>query len=119
MSTKRLRDNPRVLTLSSVLVGYALIGNYSAIEQNAIGNWLMLVGQLLETNAAFQQAIEESHKGNTFNINSKQYKNGGSPFMNNPPLDSSCIPKDSPEIQKIKQALRDILSRLEELERNQ
>ncbi|MGM9834934.1 MAG: hypothetical protein ACI31M_04070 [Bacilli bacterium] len=79
--------NPRLYVLSSLIIGYLLIDNFTANEQNAIGNWLMTVGQILEESCAFQQVVEERVRGNTININSEQFKNGGSPFMNNPPID--------------------------------
>lgn len=46
---------PRVLTLSAVAVGYLLLQDDNANEQNALGNWLMLVAQMLCTNAYFNQ----------------------------------------------------------------
>lgn len=78
--------NPRLYVLSSLVIGYLLIDHFTANEQNAIGNWLMTVGQILEESCAFQQVMEERVQGNTVNINSEQFKNGGSPYMNNPPL---------------------------------
>ena len=47
MNNQSLKDNPRVLTLSAIILGYSLIGDYSANEQNSIGNWFMLIGQIL------------------------------------------------------------------------
>lgn len=44
-----------IYTLSSIIVGYFLSINKNALEQNALGNWFMTVGQILETNAAYQQ----------------------------------------------------------------
>ncbi len=85
--------NPRIYTLSTMIIAYLLIDDFTANEQNAIGNWLMTVGQILEANASFQQLMEERVRGNTININSQQFKNGGSPFMNNPPL----YPRDDDE----------------------
>lgn len=46
---------PKVSSFSAVTVGYLLIGDLSANEQNALGNWLMLVAQVLCTNAYFVQ----------------------------------------------------------------
>lgn len=43
-------------TLVSVLFGFILIDDLDAAEQNALGNFLMLVGQILETNSS-QQAL--------------------------------------------------------------
>ncbi len=54
--------DPKIDTLTGVIIGYALIGNFNAVEQNAIGNWFMLVGQILETNAAFLQLNENRRK---------------------------------------------------------
>lgn len=85
--------NPRLYVLSSLVIGYLLIDNFTANEQNAIGNWLMTIGQILEESCAFQQVMEERVQGNTVNINSEQFKNGGSPYMHNPPL----YPRDNDE----------------------
>lgn len=54
--------NPQLFSLSAVLVGYVLTGDYSAAELNAIGNWLMLVGQYLETYSAQQSVIQNNNQ---------------------------------------------------------
>lgn len=50
---------PKIFSLSAVAVGYILLDNATAREQNALGNWLMLVAQLLCTNAFYRQVREE------------------------------------------------------------
>ena len=50
---------PKIFTLSAVAIGYLLIDDNSANEQNALGNWLMLVAQVLCTNAYFVQLQQE------------------------------------------------------------
>jgi hypothetical protein len=75
--------NPQVFSFLAVLVGSALIGDYDANEQNSIGNWLILVGQFMLTNAAQQQLIEGRIEHNNININSKEHKSGGSYYANN------------------------------------
>ncbi len=50
---------PKLFTLSAVAVGYILLDDSTANEQNALGNWLMLVAQLLCTNAFYRQVREE------------------------------------------------------------
>ena len=50
---------PKLFTLSAVAVGYILLDDATANEQNALGNWLMLVAQLLCTNAFYRQVREE------------------------------------------------------------
>lgn len=52
---------PKLFTLSAVAIGYLLIDDNSANEQNALGNWLMLIAQVLCTNAYFLQLQEERH----------------------------------------------------------
>ena len=46
---------PKLFSLSAVAVGYLLIDDTTANEQNALGNWLMLVAQILCTNAFYKQ----------------------------------------------------------------
>lgn len=91
--------NPRIFTLTAVVVGYLLIDDFTANEQNAIGNWFMTVGQLMECNAAYQQTVEERFQGDTININSSQFKSGGSPYMNN----KGIYPRDQKNNTKKKQ----------------
>ncbi len=50
---------PKLFTLSAVAVGYILLDDSTSTEQNALGNWLMLVAQLLCTNAYYRQLREE------------------------------------------------------------
>ena len=75
--------DPKLSTLTSVILGFALIGDYSANEQRAIGNWLIGVGQVLITNSTFQIMIEDRIEGNDININSASFKCGGSPYPPN------------------------------------
>ena len=74
--------DPKIYNISSVIIGFALIQNFSAAEQNAIGNWFITVGQILENNSAWQQLIEQRMNGSYLNINSKQYKQTGNPKIN-------------------------------------
>ena len=50
---------PKLFSLSAVAVGYLLIDDTTANEQNALGNWLMLVAQILCTNAFYKQVMQE------------------------------------------------------------
>ena len=78
--------DPKLYTISAFAIGLALIDNFTANEQNAIGNWFITIGQTLENSAAWQQVVEERIQGNTININSREAKEGGSPYMNHEPL---------------------------------
>lgn len=50
---------PKLFSLSAVTVGYLLIDDTTANEQNALGNWLMLVAQILCKNAFYKQVMQE------------------------------------------------------------
>lgn len=47
----------KIYTISAFAVGFILIDEATPAEQNSLGNWLMLVGQVLCTNSAQQQVI--------------------------------------------------------------
>ena len=51
---------PSTFTLSAVIVGFLLTDNATPNEQNALGNWLMLVSQYLCTNAAYGQLLQSN-----------------------------------------------------------
>lgn len=72
--------NPTTYNLIAVAIGIVLVGDLSANEQNSLGNWFMLLGQYLDTNAAQQQLIESRIENSNININSQKSKQGGSPF---------------------------------------
>lgn len=54
---------PKIFSLSAVAVGYLLIDDLTANEQNALGNWLMLTAQVLCTNAFYKQVQSERNLG--------------------------------------------------------
>ena len=56
---------PKLFSLSAVAIGYLLIDDMTANEQNALGNWLMLTAQVLCTNAYYKQLLQE-RKNDTF-----------------------------------------------------
>ena len=58
---------PKIFCLSAVIVGYLLIDDLTANEQNALGNWLMLVAQVLCTNAFYKQVLSERKIKNSIN----------------------------------------------------
>ena len=55
---------PKLFTLSATAVGFTLIDDLTANEQNALGNWLMLVAQVLSTNAFYRQVLKERNLEN-------------------------------------------------------
>ncbi len=58
--------SPKAFSFSAIIVGYLLIDDLTANEQNALGNWLMLTAQVLCTNAYYKQVQQER---STFNKN--------------------------------------------------
>ena len=44
---------PKAFSFSAVIVGYLLIDDMTANEQNAVGNWIMLIAQTLCTNGSY------------------------------------------------------------------
>lgn len=57
--------SPKVFSFSAIIVGYLLIDDLTANEQNALGNWLMLTAQVLCTNAFYKQVQAERNITNS------------------------------------------------------
>ena len=53
---------PLMSALGTVL-GFALLGQLDYNQQNVLGNWLELIGQVLETNSAQGQLLQEQQQG--------------------------------------------------------
>ena len=106
--------DPKIYTISAALIGIALIDHITAAEQNAIGNWFMSIGQLLENNSAFQQMIEQRIAGSTININSKEFKETGNPYMNNEAWFGSPQDKEMEQLKKIIQIMQEQIKELQE-----
>ena len=68
--------SPKAFSFSAVVVGYLLIDDMTANEQNALGNWLMLVAQVISTNAFYKQVMaERGMDNNNNNINNQNNSN--------------------------------------------
>lgn len=63
--------SPKTFTLSAVIIGYLLIDDTTANEQNALGNWLMLIAQVLCTNAFYKQ-VQQERSTSTNQLNTEQ-----------------------------------------------
>lgn len=57
----------KLLTLSAVIIGFVLIDELNSTEQNALGNWFMLIGQVLCTNGS--ENFRRDYQGNFNNKN--------------------------------------------------
>ena len=58
----------KTFTISAMVIGYLLIDDTTAEEQNSLGNWLMLVAQVLCTNGFYKQ-LQNSKLKNTYPTN--------------------------------------------------
>lgn len=82
---------PKLFSLSAIAIGYLLIDDSTANEQNALGNWLMLVAQVLSTNAYYKALMQErgidsdnlteTGRNNSYSFGENRFKfNGGNEF---------------------------------------
>ena len=68
--------NANVFTFSAIAVGYLLIDQLTPAEQNSLGNWFMLVGQVLATNASQQQVLNNrNNASSSSNMHVVNYNN--------------------------------------------
>ncbi len=83
MNTKDLH---RLLTISAFTIGYVMIDELTATEQNAVGNFFMLIGQTLSTNSSFNFNVDWNNSvngTNVNNINEKELLNKVKDIFNN------------------------------------
>ena len=104
--------DPKIATISAVIIGLALIDNFSAAEQSAIGNWFITIGQTLFNNSQWQAMIESRIGGNTININSQNCKTTGNLYMNNKSWVNS--PTDM-EIERLKNVIKIMQDEIDKL----
>lgn len=83
---------PKLFSFSAVAVGYILIDDLTANEQNALGNWLMLVAQVLSTNAFYKQVMQERglDSSNLGNQNTKGNSNNSNTDCD-PSIDETIV----------------------------
>ena len=89
--------NPLYSTLIATIIGFALIDDFTVAEQNAIGNWLILSGQVVLSNAAAQAVVEQRASGNIININSKSHKENYCPFKYDVQIMREILKKTNPK----------------------
>lgn len=108
--------DPKFYTFTATLLGFIFLDEFTANEQNALGNWFMLIGQVMETNSAFQQITEERIPGNTININRKDYKNGESPYMKNKYIHKHPFDQNE-DIERIDKAIKIMQKEIDQLKK--
>lgn len=65
---------PKTMTLTAVILGYLMIDDLNAAEQNELGNFLILIGQVLETNAAGMQLMNNIESNQRLKILEDNYQ---------------------------------------------
>ncbi len=108
--------HPKVFSGSAVAVGYILIDDMTANEQNALGNWLMLIAQVLSTNAFYQQVQEErgNKLKNSTNSGKSTNYNGNYTNTNN---NSEANANNSNEIDMLKKMIDALNKEINNLEK--
>lgn len=113
--------NPKYSTTSAFILGLVLINDLTFAEQNALGEWLILIGQTLLTNAGFQYAIEDKISNNQININSKEFKSIYNPNIYDINKSKDIIKKLYPncknDFDNIEKILKDLSKKINEIKK--
>ncbi len=111
--------HPTTYNFIAIAIALLLVDDLNANEQNSLGNWFLLLGQYLATNAAQQQLIESRIENNNININSKKNKSGQGPYDNTNKSNQNQRPEVEfllDAVQKIARDLEDLKKQMEEKE---
>ena len=107
---------PKLFSLSAVVVGYILIDDMSANEQNAVGNWLMLVAQVLSTNAFYRAVMQE--RGLEPKESTETGRNNADTFSGS---SSNSSPSDKPDnetVVMLEKMVRAMQTEIDNIKRN-
>jgi len=107
---------PKLFSLSAVVVGYILIDDMTANEQNAVGNWLMLVAQVLSTNAFYRAVMQE--RGLEPKESTETGRNNADTFSG---FSSNSSPSDTPDnetVVMLEKMVRAMQTEIDNIKRN-
>ena len=108
--------------LSIFILGLVLVDNLTAPEQNMLGNWIILIGQTILTNAASQNIIESRISGGIININSKEVKCIYNPIIYDMnkirKIIKDVYPSSNRDIDVLKRAIDELNKKLDELKKD-
>ena len=114
--------NPRYSTTVGFILGLVLVDNLTAPEQNMLGNWIILIGQTILTNAASQNIIESRISGGIININSKEVKCMYNPIIYDMnkirKIIKDVYPSSNRDIDVLKKAIDELNKKLDELKKD-
>jgi hypothetical protein len=113
--------NPRYSATVGFILGLVLVDSLTAPEQNMLGNWIILIGQTILTNAASQNIIESRINGGIININSKEVKCLYNPVIYDIEKIRKIIrevyPSSNSDIDVLKKAINELNKKLDELKK--
>ncbi|MCI8778623.1 MAG: hypothetical protein HFI87_05690 [Bacilli bacterium] len=104
--------NAKAYSLSAIIVGYLLIDQSTPAEQNALGGWFMLVGQLLSTNSAQQQLL--NNRNGTSNSSNRHIVNDDNLNNNSQNINESYVEQQIIMMQKVINAIQQEINNLKE-----
>lgn len=124
---------PKLFSISAVAIGYLLIDDTTANEQNALGNWLMLVAQVLSTNAFYRAVMQErglepresteTGRNNSFTFSNNNFNNNNNSdnrFNNN--SENNCNNNGNQECNEtiimLEKMIRALEQEVKEIKRN-
>ncbi len=107
--------HPTTYNLIAIAVALILIDDLNANEQNSLGNWFLLLGQYLATNAAQQQLIESRIENSNININSKKSKSGQGVYDDT----NKSNQNQRPEVEFLLEAVQKMQKELENLKKGE
>lgn len=114
--------NPRYSTTIGFILGLVLVDSLTAPEQNMLGNWIILIGQTILTNAASQNIIESRITGGIININSKEVKCLYNPVIYDiekiRKIIKDVYPSSNGEVDILKKAIDELNKKLDQLKKN-
>lgn len=114
--------NPRYSTTIGFILGLVLVDSLTGPEQNMLGNWIILIGQTILTNAASQNIIESRITGGIININSKEVKCLYNPVIYDiekiRKIIKEVYPSSNSEVDVLKKAIDELNKKLDQLKKN-
>ena len=113
--------NPTYSTSIAFILGLLLVSDLNTSEQGMLGNWIILLGQTILTNASAQNVIESRIQGNRYNINSKEVKSIYNPVYHDINKLKEIIKKFYPnnnELNSIKKYLDELNRKIDEIKKD-
>lgn len=112
--------NPELFGILGTIVGEVMAGNMPFNVQNAVGNWLELVGQIILVYNAQQQYFQ-SGPGLYYNCKNKNINNSSCESSTSSSTTSSSSSSNGcnceKEILQLKESIKELVSEIEELKR--